>query len=113
MSSDKIFEALASSPRRQILAYLSEQELTAGDIAARFKMSAPAISRHLSVLENAGLVTGERQGQFVMYKLNGDSLVNTLTQFAFSICPVGAPLKRESKKSAKAVTDKTKAANKT
>ncbi|PXX37977.1 metalloregulator ArsR/SmtB family transcription factor [Undibacterium pigrum] len=113
MSSDKIFEALASSPRRQILAYLSEQELTAGDIAARFKMSAPAISRHLSVLENAGLISGERQGQFVMYKLNGDSLVNTLTQFAFSICPVGAPLKRESKAKAKSGVTKANVADKT
>ena len=94
---DKIFEALASSPRRQILAFLSERELSAGDIAARFEMSAPAISRHLSVLENAGLIAGERRGQFVFYKLNGDSLVNTLTQFAFSVCPVGGPLKREAK----------------
>jgi DNA-binding transcriptional ArsR family regulator len=60
-------------------------------------MSAPAISRHLSVLENAGLITSERQGQFVLYRLNGDNLVNTLTSFAFEICPVGRPLKRESK----------------
>jgi DNA-binding transcriptional ArsR family regulator len=97
MSRDKIFEALASSPRRQILAYLSAQELTAGEIAARFAMSAPAISRHLSVLENAGLVTSERRGQYVFYRLEGDSLVNTLTQFAFEICPVGAPLKREAR----------------
>jgi DNA-binding transcriptional ArsR family regulator len=99
--SDKIFEALASSPRRQILAYLSEQELPAGDIAARFEMSAPAISRHLSVLENAGLVTGERRGQFVVYRLNQDKLANTLSQFAMAVCPVAGPLKRESKAAAK------------
>src|SRR5688572_338796 len=101
--SEKIFEALASTPRRQILAYLSEQELTAGDIASRFEMSAPAISRHLSVLENAGLVSSERRGQYVFYKLNGDSLVNTLTQFAFEICPVGGPLKREGRSRARKV----------
>jgi DNA-binding transcriptional ArsR family regulator len=95
--SDKIFEALASAPRRQILAYLSEQELSAGDIAARFEMSGPAVSRHLSVLESAGLISSERRGQYIVYKINRDSLVNTLTQFAFSICPVAAPLKRESK----------------
>lgn len=109
--SDKIFEALASAPRRQILAYLSEQELSAGEIAARFEMSAPAISRHLSVLENAGLVSSERQGQFVLYKLNSESLVNTLSQFAFAICPVGGPLKREGK--AKAEVAKTRKASKT
>jgi ArsR family transcriptional regulator len=95
--SDKVFEALASSPRRQILAYLSAQEMTAGEVAARFAMSAPAVSRHLSVLEGAGLVSSERRGQFVFYKLIGDNLVNTLTQFAMAICPVGGPLKRESK----------------
>ena len=100
--SDKVFEALASSPRRQILAYLSEQELPAGDIAARFKMSAPSISRHLSVLENAGLITGERRGQFVVYRLNRDNLVNTLTQFAMVVCPVAGPLKQESKAAKKA-----------
>jgi len=99
---DKIFEALASSPRRQILAFLSERELSAGDIAARFEMSAPAISRHLSVLVNAGLISSERRGQFVVYKLVPDNLVNTLTQFAFEICPVGGPLKRESRRARKA-----------
>jgi len=102
MMQDKIFEALASSPRRQILAFLSERELSAGDIAARFEMSAPAISRHLSVLDAAGLVTSERRGQFVVYKLVPDHLVNTLTQFAFEICPVGGPLKRESRRAKKA-----------
>ena len=102
MTQDKIFEALASSPRRQILAYLSEQELPAGDIAARFNMSAPAVSRHLSVLVNAGLISSERRGQYVVYKLVPDNLVNTLTQFAFEICPVGGPLKRESRRAKKA-----------
>ncbi|RTL34835.1 MAG: ArsR family transcriptional regulator [Burkholderiales bacterium] len=68
MSLDKIFEALASGPRRQILAYLSEAELTTTQLSERFAMSKPAISRHLSVLENAGLVSSERQGQFVMYR---------------------------------------------
>lgn len=97
MQLDKIFEALASAPRRKILAYLSEAELTTSDLVERFSISAPAISRHLSVLENAGLVTSERQGQRVLYRLNQDNLVNTLTGFAFEICPVAKPLKRESR----------------
>ena len=97
MAIDRIFEALASRPRREILAYLSAQELTAGEIAGRFAMSAPAISRHLSVLETAGLVSSERRGQYVYYRLNSDNLVNTLTGFAFEICPRGRPLKRESR----------------
>jgi len=94
---DKIFEALASGPRRQILAYLSAVDLSTTELASRFSMSAPAISRHLSVLENAGLVTSERQGQLVLYKLNADSLANTLTGYALELCPVGRPLKKESR----------------
>lgn len=94
-SLDKVFEALASGPRRQILAYLTEKELSTTELAERFAMSTPAVSRHLSVLENAGLVTSQRNGQFVLYKLNGDSLVNSLTGYAFELCPVARPLKRE------------------
>lgn len=96
-SLDKVFEALASGPRRKILAYLSEAELTTSDLAQRFEMSAPAVSRHLSVLENAGLVSSERRGQFVYYQLNRESLTNSLTGYALELCPVGRPLKRESK----------------
>lgn len=96
-SLDKIFDALASAPRRQILAYLSEAELSTTELAERFSMSAPAISRHLSVLENAGLVSSERRGQFVLYNLVRDSLVNSLTGYALELCPVGRPLKRESR----------------
>lgn len=93
----RVFEALASGPRRQILAYLSEVELSTSELATRFSMSTPAISRHLSVLENAGLVSSERRGQFVFYRLNRESLVNTLTGYVFDVCPVGRPLKRESR----------------
>lgn len=93
---EKVFEALASTPRRKILAYLSEAELTAGEIAARFSMSKPAISKHLQVLENAGLVTSDKRGQFVHYALVRDNLVNTLNSFVQNVCPVSAPLKKES-----------------
>jgi ArsR family transcriptional regulator, arsenate/arsenite/antimonite-responsive transcriptional repressor len=97
MAAGLVFEALASAPRRQILAYLSEAELTTSELAARFSMSAPTISRHLSVLERAGLVSCQRRGQFVWYQLNGDQLVNTLSSYAFELCPVARPLKRESR----------------
>jgi ArsR family transcriptional regulator, arsenate/arsenite/antimonite-responsive transcriptional repressor len=93
---DKVFEALASTPRRMILAYLAEAELTAGEIAARFDMSKPAISKHLTVLENAGLVRSEKRGQFVHYALVRESLVNTLNGFVQNLCPVSTPLKKES-----------------
>src|SRR5438876_10526626 len=101
MQTEKIFEALASTQRRKILAFLSKTQLTTSELAARFEMTAPSMSRHLSVLENAGLVTSERKGQRVLYRLDPDSLVNTLTGFAFEICPVAGPLKRVSRALAK------------
>ena len=93
---EKIFEALASTPRRKILAYLSEADLTAGEIAARFEMSKPAISKHLQLLEAAGLIRGEKRGQFIHYSLVRENLVNTLNGFVQNICPVSKPLKKES-----------------
>jgi ArsR family transcriptional regulator, arsenate/arsenite/antimonite-responsive transcriptional repressor len=92
----KIFAALASTARRKILAYLSGGDLTAGEIAARFSISKPAISKHLQILESAGLVRSEKIGQFVRYSLNRDSLTNTLTAYLQEVCPVSRPLKRES-----------------
>ncbi len=94
---DKVFEALASTPRRKILAYLSEAELSAGDIAARFDMTKPSLSKHLKILENAGLIHGEKRGQFVFYSLERDTLTNTLASFAQAVCPVSRGLKKESK----------------
>lgn len=93
---DKIFNALASHARRRILAYLAEAELTAGEIAARFEMTKPAISKHLQILENAGLIRSEKRGQFVHYSLVRESLVNTLNGFVSNLCPVSRPLKKES-----------------
>src|SRR5439155_27065616 len=93
---EKVFEALASTPRRKILAFLSEASLTAGENAARFEMTKPAISKHLSILENAGLIHGEKRGQFIHYALAPDNLVNTLNGFVQEVCPVSKPLKRES-----------------
>lgn len=93
---DKIFEALSSTTRRKILAYLSQVGLTAGEIASRFEMSKPAISKHLAILENAGLVRGEKRGQFVHYTLVRENLVNTLNGFVQEVCPVSKPLKTES-----------------
>lgn len=97
----RVFEALASAPRRRILAYLSHAELSAGEIASRFEMSKPSISQHLSVLEAAGLIQGEKRGQYVYYRLLQDNLVNTLNGFVQDVCPVSRPLKRESARLAK------------
>lgn len=91
----RVFEALSSTIRRKILAFLSEGELTAGEIADRFAISKPAVSQHLSVLENAGLVSREKRGQFVHYKIVQDNLANTLNGYLQEVCPVSRPLKAE------------------
>lgn len=96
-SFQRIFEALASAPRRRILAYLAHTSLTAGEIAARFDMSKPSISQHLNVLENAGLIAKKRQGQFIHYSIVPNNLANTLNGFVQDVCPVARPIKRESK----------------
>ena len=101
MSLDNVFEALSSTVRRKILAYLSATDLTAGEIAKRFDISKPSISKHLSVLENAGLIKSERRGQFIHYSLVRDSLVNTLNGYIQEVCPVSRPLKKESARLAK------------
>jgi DNA-binding transcriptional ArsR family regulator len=101
-----VFEALASTARRKILAYLAHSELSAGEIASRFSMSKPSISQHLSVLETAGLVRSEKRGQYVYYSLVQENLVNTLHGFVQEVCPVSGPLKRESAKRATQVEEK-------
>lgn len=93
---EQVFEALSSGVRRKILAYLSAAPLTAGDIASRFDISKPSVSKHLSILENAGLIAGEKRGQYIHYSLVRENLVNTLNGYVQEVCPVARPLKKES-----------------
>jgi len=96
MKEDSVFAALASTPRRSIVAYLSVASLTAGEIAERFEMTKPSLSKHLRILEHAGLVKSEKRGQFVHYSLADDNLLGTLHDLLATFCPVGGPLKKES-----------------
>lgn len=101
MTMERVFEALASTARRKILAYLNDGELTAGEIAERFEFSKPALSGHLRILEEAGLIEREKRGQFVFFRLQRDRVANTVFAWAAELCPVARPLKRESKARAK------------
>ena len=94
--AEKVFQALSSTARRKILAYLSASDLTAGEIASKFDMSKPSVSQHLNVLESAGLVERTKKGQYVVYHLVDENLINTLNSFVQEVCPVSRPLKRES-----------------
>lgn len=103
MDIGPVFEALASTPRRKILAYLSATSMTAGEIAERFEMSKPALSKHLKILESAKLIQSERKGQFIHYSLADPNMMLTLTQYLGTFCPVAAPLQRESADKARRV----------
>jgi DNA-binding transcriptional ArsR family regulator len=77
--------------------------MTAGEIVQRFEelMSQPAISKHLSVLENAGLVWREKRGQNVHYGLREDALTGALAGFLGEVCPRSRPFRRDSAEAAK------------
>jgi DNA-binding transcriptional ArsR family regulator len=65
-TASRTFRALADPTRRQILQDLKEGELAAGEIAARFSISGPSISRHLSILKAADLVSERRAGNRIL-----------------------------------------------
>lgn len=70
MKSDSVFKALADPTRRRILQLLAGREMTAGDLAEQFDISAPSMSHHFSVLKQADLIASRRGGQQIYYSLN-------------------------------------------
>ena len=64
-----LFKALSHPVRRRIVAMLRAGPLASGDIAATFDMSWPTITGHLNALKEAGLVSAERDGQTIRYRL--------------------------------------------
>ena len=71
---DLTFAALADPTRRSILARLAEGEATVNELAEPFSVSLPAISRHLKVLERAGLIVRSREAQWRPSRLQADPL---------------------------------------
>ena len=69
-----VFGALADPTRRAILARLAEGDATVNELAAPFTMTLPAISKHLKVLERAGLISRGREAQWRPCKLEAESL---------------------------------------
>jgi DNA-binding transcriptional ArsR family regulator len=68
------FEALADPTRRDIVAMLAAGERNAGDIAGRFDMAGPSVSRHLKVLRESGLITYRAEATSRIYRLNEQRL---------------------------------------
>jgi DNA-binding transcriptional ArsR family regulator len=88
---NKVYRALADPTRRRVLALLREREMTAGELAAEFDLSWPTMSGHFAVLREAGLVTAERDGTTVHYRLNLSVLEEAMAALldAFKIEPGG------------------------
>ena len=69
-------KAIAAPHRRTILRLVAESELSAGEIAANFDLTRPAISQHLSVLKEAGLVSERRNGTRRLYRARPEGLAD-------------------------------------
>ncbi len=77
----KVFKAISDGTRREILSLLSKGDMSAGEIADKFNMSKPSISKHLDILRDAELVTSEKKGQYVIYSINTTVLQQALGGF--------------------------------
>ncbi len=79
-----VFKALNDPTRREILALLQQRDMTAGEIVDHFTISGPSISHHLDLLKQAGLVSAEKEGQYIYYSLNTtvvDEIMKWFLQF--------------------------------
>ncbi|HIT36610.1 MAG TPA: winged helix-turn-helix transcriptional regulator [Candidatus Faecousia intestinavium] len=78
MGLQQTLKALADPTRREILNLLKNGKLPAGEIAEHFDITPAAISRHLSVLKDADLISDTREGKFIFYELNATVLEEIL-----------------------------------
>jgi len=93
-----VFRALADPTRRQILLDLRDGELSAGDIASRFPIKGPSVSRHLSILKSAGLITERRAANRILYSLAGDRLAVSVGGFIAQVCPGQVVMRHHARK---------------
>jgi len=100
-NDEPVFKALADPTRRQILHDLRDGELTAGQIASCFSISAPSISRHLALLKTAGLVAERRDANRIYYSLVEERLALCLNDFLSAVCPEQIVLRRRRTKRAR------------
>jgi DNA-binding transcriptional ArsR family regulator len=70
MGIQSTIKALSDPIRREILQLLKNGRLSAGDISNKFSVSAPAISKHLTILKDADLIRDTREGKYIFYELN-------------------------------------------
>lgn len=78
MELSNFFKALSDPTRRKILQLLKEKDLTPTDLLEKLAVTQPTLSHHLDILKRAGLIHGEREGQFIRYSLNMSVLDMTI-----------------------------------
>ena len=71
---EAVLRAISDPRRREIIRLVRRRELSAGEIAARFDVSRPAISQHITILREAGLLTERRDGNRRLYRANQENL---------------------------------------
>lgn len=103
-AASRIFRALADPTRRQILQELKSGELAAGEIASRFPISGPSISRHLSLLKGADLISERREGNRILYRLEPEEIASAVGDFLSAVCPTQVLYRHRAKKAKKEST---------
>lgn len=78
MALQQTLRALADPIRREILSMLKSGKLSAGEIADSFPVTGASVSRHLSVLKDAGLIRDRRDGKYIYYEINTSVLEDVL-----------------------------------
>ena len=85
----KVYKAIADPTRRKIMQLLRARDLTAGELADHFEFSKPTLSRHFSVLREADLIQGTKEGTTITYRLNvsvlEEALLTMMNTFKISL----------------------------
>jgi ArsR family transcriptional regulator, arsenate/arsenite/antimonite-responsive transcriptional repressor len=88
---DKIYKAISDGTRRTILKLLRERDMTAGELAGHFDLTKPTLSKHFAVLREAGLISDEKKGRNITYRLNPElletALVSLMEDYSFVWTP--------------------------
>lgn len=91
-----VFEALSHPFRREILKLLRKRAMSAGDISDHFPIAKATLSGHFTILKNAKLVTAERRGTTIIYRINETAMEHVLSA-VMDLAGVTAKEKGESK----------------
>lgn len=93
--NEEVFRALSHPCRRRIVQMLRGKDMSAGEIAERFSIAQPSVSRHLEVLRSSGVVMARKRGTQVIYSLNLPALQELVMYMTGLLIGIGDPLRAE------------------